>query len=166
MAGLTQLMTSRVFKMRMPAKRTGITLIELLTVIAIMGILMAMMVAAIAMAKRRTYESKAKAEVRELVRAWNAYWLAYGKFPAALTGVTNAEMTADNIKYLLATPSMDDPGVHRFLDTKIDVGTQGFRDPWGNYYRVDFSQQRVHGSNIYEATVCFPQRRRYMYDEN
>lgn len=140
--------------------RAGVTLIELLTVLVIISILAGLLLAALALAKRRAYETRAKTEVRELTRAWYAYWMTYGKWPGTLGTETNAEMTAVNIGYLLGNNSQN----IRFLDPKINVRTDGFKDPWGKYYRVDFSQTRSIGQDVYEATAFLPLYKRYQYD--
>ena len=141
------------------------TLIELLTVMAIIGILASMLIVAVHLTKKRTYIAKSKGELRELIKAWNAFWITYGYWPPALQGATNAPMTGDNIKYLLGLTDLpENPQKIKFLELGANALTEGFKDPWGRYYMVDFSRTHTPGEDVYQATVFFPQRKRYKYD--
>jgi type IV pilus assembly protein PilA len=64
----------------------GFTLIELLVVIAIIGILAAIAIPQFAAYRRRSYESQAKSDLRNLATAEEAYFVnanAYATCPAA-----------------------------------------------------------------------------------
>ena len=69
-------------------KSSGFTLIEILTVIVIIGILAAMLLVVLAQAKNKTLRVKAKKEITDIVTAIQAYDSAYGQFPIS-TGVRN-----------------------------------------------------------------------------
>lgn len=71
------------------ASRSGFTLVELLTVIAIIGILAGMLVPVLTAAKKRAQVAKAKLEISSLVNAIQAYDTDYGRFP-----ITKAEQTS------------------------------------------------------------------------
>lgn len=141
--------------------KEGLTLIELLVVIAIIAILTGMVMTVVYQSKRRAYVSKATAETRELTRAWHAYWVTYGKWPAGLENASDVPMNSANISHLLGGSGGD--GV-RLLDPGIKVSADGMRDPWGHFYIVDFSKTRFSAEDTYEGTVYFPQRKRYDYD--
>jgi prepilin-type N-terminal cleavage/methylation domain-containing protein len=78
-------------------KRNAFTLVELLTVIAIIGILAAMLLPVLATVTKHAKMTKAKLEINDLVTDIQAYDQAYGRFPvshaaqaaAALTGPMN-----------------------------------------------------------------------------
>lgn len=141
-------------------RRAAFSLVELLTVIAIIGILAGMTMMAVSAAKKRAHITKANGEVRELMKAWNAYWITFGKWPDALKGATNAPMNAANLSYLLGNN-----GMNLFLmDAGAKASAEGLKDPWGTLYRVDFSQTRTPGYDVYEASVAFPLQRRYKYE--
>lgn len=145
----------------MKLRRTsGFTLIEMLTVIAIISILAGMIFVVVSKAKKRAHIAKANAEVRELTRAWNAYWIAFEEWPSGFEGVTNAQMTAGRVAYLMGQNGRN----LQFLDAGPKVKAEGFKDPWGAYYRVDFSKTRIESNDVFEACVAFPSQKRYNYD--
>ena len=63
--------------------RAGFTLVELLTVIAIIGILAALLLTVLAAAKRSALKAKAQTEIQGLVTAIQGYDSAYGRFPVS-----------------------------------------------------------------------------------
>ena len=132
---------------------------EMLLVIAIIAILAGLVLAAASKARLRARINKSKLEVRELVRAWGAYWDTYGKWPRDFD--EDEEMTADAMQSLLG---QNDQRIV-FLDVKPDVWKEGFRDPWGKMYKVNFSvKQTAEPEEAYQTRVQFMNRNRYRYD--
>jgi prepilin-type N-terminal cleavage/methylation domain-containing protein len=137
-------------------KRRGFTLIELLTVIVIISILASLMLVVANLSRRRSQVARAKTEVRELAKAWKSYWAVYGEWPFG--EATDREMTSDMMTYLLGA----NPQGIKFMDVSQVVVDHGFKDPWGNFYRMDFSRKVTLASEPYETIVYFPNSGRYL----
>lgn len=77
--------------------RAGFTLVELLTVIAIIGILAAMLMPVLASAKKHALIMRARTEVNDLATDIQAYDQAYGKFPVSQAAQAAAGQLYDGI---------------------------------------------------------------------
>ena len=153
--------------MRKRAQR-AFTLIELLTVIAVIGVLAGLLMVAVTAARDKARRTKAMGETRELAKAWKSYWVLYGDslgWPVGYGG-SNVLMNAAAMKILLAAE--DDvtwnPQGIIFIDAPPDATVNGFRDPWNNLYTVDFSSKSIAGKEHYETTVFFPSKKRYYHE--
>lgn len=63
------------------SRRSGYTLIELLTVMAIIGILVAMAVASVTKARVQAREAQAVAQIKGLVNAYTTFMVKNGEYP-------------------------------------------------------------------------------------
>lgn len=122
----------------------GFTLIELLIVIAIIGILMALLFPAVNSAIDAARRAQAKNDVTQLATAITAYETEYGRLPGSGTSDFNGKVTQSFMDILTASGSgtNDNPRKIVFLEVnswkKGKSGTNGnnFADPWGGSYYV------------------------------
>jgi len=147
---------------RCDVSRKAFTLIELLMVMAIIGILASLMMVGAAKARKKAKITRAQVETRDLAKAWKAYWIIYGQWPAICVGEQSMDGTI--IKILMGEEDTYNKRKLRFMDINDPkVLDDGMKDPWGNLYKVSFSDVTVHDSEMYEASVSFPNRYRYDY---
>ncbi len=152
---------------RFPARRrAGFSLLEMLLVVAVVGILLGMLGAAAYAARQRAYATLAQAEVQQIATAFKSYWVAKSKWPdgfgAAWTKLTRGNLAVlmggdtDGIVYLDVPPD-------RF---EGDGNDAFFLDPWGHPYEVSIeglSQPVV--SDTLEGAVTFPNFMRHYYED-
>ena len=140
--------------------RRGFTLIELMLVFTIMIVLAGLLFTGVRLAQQRAAKSRARAEVRELAKAWKSYWMIYQEWPSGFAG-TVQEMTAPVMDILQG----NNPQGLVFMDVGSAAGAAGgFQDPWRKLYRVDFSRTTSGQYEYYKTTVSFPNRNRYLDD--
>jgi prepilin-type N-terminal cleavage/methylation domain-containing protein len=118
------------------------TLIELLTVIAIILLLAGLLLPAIRKALEKAEQGKARTVVQGLATAMSAYYTEYAKWPNSGNGTLNTDA---NFLQLLqgsditASSFQGNPRRISFFEAKSDdiVGGE-LRDPWNRTYRVRF----------------------------
>ena len=68
---------------RFPSRRrAGFSLLEMLLVVAVIGILMGLLGAAAYSAQQRAYATLAQAEAQQIATAFKSYWVAKSAWPA------------------------------------------------------------------------------------
>ncbi len=147
----------------------GFSLIELLTVTAIIAILVGMIGSAAFAARHSAYRAKAQAEVRELANAMKSYWLAFGEWPEGVVpgGPNNAIAIG---RHNLAGLRGNNPRNIVFLELSDhqfgmanDGRTDMFIDPWGNPYEMFFADAELERTSFYRTTVAPPMANRYRH---
>lgn len=161
-------------------RRNAFSLIELLTVTAIIAILVGMISSAAFAARQQAYRAQAQTESRELANALRSYWVTYGNWPPELQGKTNVvSIGKEEMLSLIADPGMvtKGNGWNKRRIVFFDVsdksfgndnadGKNRFLDPWGNAYRVALSDATITRSSLFTSSVAFPMRDRYAHPGN
>ena len=137
------------------------TLVELLVVIMIVVLLGGLLMPALIAARNYARATVARSEVRALANAWQGYWDIYGEWPPNIS-----EMNPDAVKILQGN---NDQGYNdleiqfmTFPDDVRDDDSEGFTDPWGRLYQVDFGTVGDAGQNIGFSTRAYmSNRQRY-----
>ena len=80
-------------------KTRGMTLVELLVVVAILGLLAALLLPAVARLKTRTKVERARIEMNQLVMAISDYQSSYGQFPVSDEGKSVATALREDVTY-------------------------------------------------------------------
>ncbi|TSA36132.1 MAG: prepilin-type N-terminal cleavage/methylation domain-containing protein [Verrucomicrobiaceae bacterium] len=127
-------------------KTSAFTLIELLIVIAIIGILMSLLFPAVNSAIDAARKAQAKNDVTQIATAIVAYETEYGKLP--LPTKTTVDTALVNILAGIDTSAANNPRGIVFLEVgarkpdipgkggKSGTNASGFVDPWGSVYQI------------------------------
>ena len=118
-----------------PKKCAGFTLIELITVIAIIGLLASLLLTALSSARTSAKKTRARAEMDQIETAWQNYLQEYRRFPVT----TISEMGEDAIEILRGddTALAEEENRKKIIFLDFQQNQAGlFADPWGNVYHV------------------------------
>ena len=153
--------------------RYGFTLIEMLVVVAIIGILMGALFPAMSAGFRNARRGRAQHEISGLVAAIKSYHSEYNKWPCPENGTddqtfydANGNASAADAQAKVINLLTNNPSKVRFLDVSASSLTNGFYvDPWGHPYVIamdtDFDNHckiktvgKFTGTNVLNKGVC------------
>jgi prepilin-type N-terminal cleavage/methylation domain-containing protein len=119
--------------------RSGFTLVEMLVVVAIIGILAAMVTAGVYRALGAAKGNKIAQELTQLHQAIEAYKQKFGDYPPNFDGITNTANLVDNTKPFARHLRKAFP---RHQETQVTLGNV-FKDSSGNFHVPDAAEALV-----------------------
>lgn len=118
----------------LPVSRSAFTLMELLTVIAIIAVLAGLLFPALNASRRAAKEGKAKVQINQIQTALKAYYNEYAVWPSG-TQITNRVLWA----LALSGNATNNPRKIVFMEFKTgDTNSAGILDPWGQSFSFGF----------------------------
>jgi prepilin-type N-terminal cleavage/methylation domain-containing protein len=143
-------------------RRAGFTLVEMLTVIAIISILIGVTGISLIKARELSRRTRADAELREMVSAWLQYQQLYEEWPAVVKGKIEIPVSGAVLDPLINPESDDNPRGIVLLNVKLSGDAATFNDPWGTPYELSFDRDTASIPTItaLRTSVTFPNRQR------
>ncbi len=110
----------------------GFTLMELLVVIAVLGLLMGLLMPALSGARYSAHKARVRSEVKQIETAWKAYYQDYRSLPG---GINDMDV-GNGLDVLHGTDKGNNQREIRYMEFDDRALADGFRDKWGGVYRI------------------------------
>ncbi len=107
-------------------RNSGFTLVELIIVIAIIGLLAGMLLPALHRARMRARRTKCKTEVKQIEMAWKSYLNDYRELPSS-SPITMGPTAIQILK---------GQNTYKYKYLEFKPGVTEMQDPWYNVYKM------------------------------
>jgi prepilin-type N-terminal cleavage/methylation domain-containing protein len=140
-------------------RRRGFTIIEMLVVIAIIGILIGLLMPALSAARERARRTKARAVCVQIETAWKGFLEDHRSF----SGLSDGPMNPAKVDILNAVNNTINICGRRYMEFSQDEVDSGVSDPWSTgagdrLYQVAFSVSGVvdvNGDQVYRVVAVW-----------
>jgi prepilin-type N-terminal cleavage/methylation domain-containing protein len=156
--------------MKLKLRRVGFTLVEMLVVMAILGILMGVLGTSLIQARNHARRTKSETQLRELITAYIAFYNAYGEWPAGsgapdtLVPVTEAmlePLTTTNNPLGLVLLNKTFTTIEKEKSINLHGGIVYYLDPWDQPYQMKFGAPTGTTNQLAQTvSVWFPNKDR------
>ena len=132
------------------------TLIEILTVIVVIGVLMGIVGLSARASFKRAKKTRAEVEARSIAMSLKAYYETYGFWPINMSEGTYVDLGGDLLKLLTGETTPNNIKAV-FLEVPPDRIKGGYYiDPWTNAFQVKIETMKPMSTNEYVLTVIPP----------
>jgi type II secretory pathway pseudopilin PulG len=122
-------------------RRIGLTLVELLVVLAIIALLVALLLPVVSYVRKRGYESHCISNLRQLVIAWGLYAEDYKEYPAKMTLL----QTYTKSREIYKCPSDPTSGLNAILTQETGFPVSYFNLDDDQQFRMKLREDPNHG---------------------
>ena len=141
--------------------RAAFTLVELLSVMVVIGLLVSALGMAVSKARELARRTRAETELREMVAAWQQYYQLYKEYPSVVNGKNDLPASRDVLGPLIDPESIDNPRGLVLLNPKLPFNANDeYTDPWGTPYQLSFAQAKTESTTAMRTSSGFPGRQR------
>jgi len=132
------------------SRKTGLTAIEMVVVLAILGMVVSLLFPVVRALKRTARRTQAMNEAKQIVLALKRYRLAYGKWPCQTQ--SESDTTYTNNACIIAE-LCNNPRNYSFLEIPLQSFSNGcFVDPWQRPYIIALDED---GDGNVEVSTAF-----------
>lgn len=131
--------------------KKAFTLVEMLVVIAILGILMALLFPTFTMVMKKAKITKAKTEISQIEQAWKQFLQDYKTLPSGVNS-----MNSSSVKILTGEDKTENTRETMYMELDPD---ESYTDPWGSVYNVSLDvsvpQKAYNGDEVHKQVLVW-----------
>ncbi len=129
-------------------RRSGFTLLELLSVVLILGLLISIAFGTFVQARNAAWKQKARDSARQIATAWSTRLVENRAFPSASAFTADPVYDTDPNSFTFETTT-NNMAVLNYIDQNAEQRLSGMKDKWGRFFHVRLDTN-------YDGTVLNP----------